>query len=152
REGALAGADVKIRLLLRSPGDIALIAAPRLSPGRRGALAIAMAVVATVGLLMALWYVVQQRARTKHILQAQISLQAEMHENEQQLRRSMEERERIGRDLHDDIIQSIYAVGLNLEDCRRVVRGSPEQAEARLTSAIGTLNNAIRHVRGFLVG
>jgi len=58
----------------------------------------------------------------------------------------------MGRDLHDDIIQSIYAVGLNLEDCRRVVRKSPDQAETRLTSAIDTLNNSIRHVRGFLAG
>jgi signal transduction histidine kinase len=75
-----------------------------------------------------------------------------MHQNEQQLRRSMEERERIGRDLHDDIIQSIYAVGLNLEDCRRVVRQSPQQSEARLTSAIETLNSAMGNVRGFLAG
>src|SRR3990172_11115275 len=29
----------------------------------------------------------------------------------------LEERERIGMDLHDGVIQSIYAVGLNLEDC-----------------------------------
>jgi signal transduction histidine kinase len=43
-------------------------------------------------------------------------------------------------------------VGLNLEDCRRVVHKSPEQAEARLTSAIEILNSSIRHVRGFLAG
>ena len=58
----------------------------------------------------------------------------------------------MGRDLHDDIIQSIYAVGLNLEDCRRVVRHSPDEADAKLTGAIHTLNSAIRSVRGFIAG
>lgn len=53
--------------------------------------------------------------------------------------------------MHDDIIQSIYAAGLGLEDCRRVVR-SPEQAEARLVAAIQMLNHTIRGVRGFIAG
>jgi signal transduction histidine kinase len=64
----------------------------------------------------------------------------------------MEERERMARDLHDDIIQSIYAVGLNLEDCRRAARNSREQLEQRLASAINTLNTTIRSVRGFIAG
>src|SRR5262249_10473117 len=86
------------------------------------------------------------------VLEVQAALQSEMRQGEQQLRRSMEERDRIGRDLHDDIIQSIYAVGLNLEDCRRVIKQSPQQAEERIGSAINTLNNTIRNVRGFLSG
>ena len=52
----------------------------------------------------------------------------------------------------DDILQSIYAAGLGLEDCRRVVRQSPEQAEARLVAAIQMLNHTIRGVRGFIAG
>jgi signal transduction histidine kinase len=152
KEDDLAGADPKIRLLLRSPSDIAVVALPRPLAAHNGALTKVIAMGATLLLLLALWYIAQQHARTKHILQAQTSLQTEMHQNVQQLRRSMEERERIGRDLHDDIIQSIYAVGLNLEDCRRVVRNSPQLAEGRLTSAIETLNSSIRHVRGFLAG
>ena len=152
RENAGARADPTIRLLLRSPGDIALVAGPRTLPGRAAAVATATAGVATAGLLLALWHMGVLRARTKHMQQEQTLLQAEMHQNEEQLRRSMEERERIGRDLHDDIIQSIYAVGLNLEDCRRIVRQSPEKSEARLTSAIEMLNSAMRNVRGFLAG
>jgi signal transduction histidine kinase len=151
RDDTLAGIDTRIRLLLRAPNDIAVIAAPKTLAGHGVGFASTTALVAAA-LLLALWYIRQQHARTKHILQAQTSLQAEMHQSVQQLRRSMEERERIGRDLHDDIIQSIYAVGLNLEDCRRVVRNSPDLAEGRLTSAIQTLNSSIRHVRGFLAG
>jgi signal transduction histidine kinase len=75
-----------------------------------------------------------------------------MSEGEKQLRRSMEERERIARDLHDDIIQSIYAVGLNLEECRRAARQPGEQAERRLGVAINMLNGTIRSIRGFISG
>jgi signal transduction histidine kinase len=151
-EDAHAGADPTIRLLLRSPNDIVIVAAPPTLSGRGMAVATATAILATVGLLLALWHVGHLRARTKHMVQAQTLLQVEMHQNEQQLHRSMEERERIGRDLHDDIIQSMYAVGLNLEDCQRIVRQSPEKSEARLTSAIEILNSAMRNVRGFLAG
>jgi GAF domain-containing protein len=38
----------------------------------------------------------------------------------------LEERQRIGMDLHDGVIQSIYAVGLNLEECSEVVFNQPE--------------------------
>ena len=40
---------------------------------------------------------------------------ARLHEQVQRLA-VVEERERIGQDLHDGIIQSLYAVGLSLED------------------------------------
>jgi signal transduction histidine kinase len=104
------------------------------------------------GTLLAFWYARKQRRETEHMLQLQVSLQAEMKQGQQQLRRSMDERERIGRNLHDDIIQSIYAVGLNLEDCRRLTVHSPQEAESRLVSAINVLNNTIRSVRGFISG
>ncbi|MGC3960974.1 MAG: sensor histidine kinase [Verrucomicrobiota bacterium] len=86
------------------------------------------------------------------MLELHATLQTEMRQSEQQLRRSLEERERIGRDLHDDIIQSIYAAGLSLEDSRRLLRQSPDQAETRLGAAIHTLNDTIRGVRGFIAG
>jgi signal transduction histidine kinase len=146
------GAEPVVSLLLRSPMDIQAIA---LAVSRRtlGLQALAAsAILTSVGLAVALWFIQQQRRRTEHVLQLQVALQAEMRQGEQQLRRSMEERDHIGRDLHDDIIQSIYAVGLGLEDCRRVIRQSPEQAEPRLASAIHALNNTIRSVRGFIAG
>ena len=40
---------------------------------------------------------------------------ARLHEQVQRLA-IVEERERIAKDLHDGVIQSIYAVGLSLED------------------------------------
>jgi PAS domain S-box-containing protein len=70
--------------------------------------------------------------------------------SEQQLRVSLEERERLGRDLHDSIIQSIYAAGLNLDDCARLTSREPASVEKRLTKITADLNQVIREVRGFI--
>ncbi|MBN9690908.1 MAG: PAS domain S-box protein [Verrucomicrobia bacterium] len=72
--------------------------------------------------------------------------------SERQLRASLAERERLGRDLHDGIIQSIYAVGLRLEDCAHVVSSQPEKTSDCLKQITGELNRVIRQVRGFIVG
>ncbi|MCC7375966.1 MAG: PAS domain S-box protein [Verrucomicrobiales bacterium] len=70
--------------------------------------------------------------------------------SEQQMRVSLEERERLGRDLHDSIIQSIYAVGLNLDDCARITTREPEAVEKRLRKITADLNLVIREVRSFI--
>ena len=44
----------------------------------------------------------------------------------------VEERERIGRDLHDGIIQALYAVGLSLEDVLELMTENPTEAAARV--------------------
>jgi signal transduction histidine kinase len=146
------GGDPKVCLLLRSPLDVQVISRPSLMRTLGMRVLAAAAVLTSAGLAVALWFIQRQRRRTEHVLQLQVSLQAEMRQGEERLRRSLEERERIGRDLHDDIIQSIYAAGLSLEDCRRVVRQSPGQAESRLAEAVHTLNNAIGSVRSFIAG
>jgi PAS domain S-box-containing protein len=74
-----------------------------------------------------------------------------LRQSEHQLRRSLEERIRIGRDLHDGIIQSIYAVGLGLGECRRLLSDHPT-AEQRLERCIAELNSVIRDVRNFIGG
>jgi signal transduction histidine kinase len=73
-------------------------------------------------------------------------------DNSDQLRRYEEERERIGQDLHDNIIQSIYAVGLGLEDCRRHAGADSPEVDGRLATAIRALNSVIRDVRQFIGG
>ena len=75
-----------------------------------------------------------------------------LRQSEHQLRKSLEERERIGRDLHDGIIQSIYAVGLSLEDCKRLVSIEPIEVEHRLSKVLNDLNGVIREVRNFILG
>jgi signal transduction histidine kinase len=63
----------------------------------------------------------------------------------------LEERTRIGMDLHDGIIQSIYAVGLTLESSRLVLPEDPQEADQLLGVAIEGLNNAIRDIRNFIL-
>jgi signal transduction histidine kinase len=76
---------------------------------------------------------------------------ARLHEQVQRLA-IVEERERIGRDLHDGIIQSIYAVGLSLEDVPDLMAEEPEEARARVERAIDSLDQSIRDIRNFIFG
>ncbi len=75
---------------------------------------------------------------------------ARLHSN---VRRAtiLDERERIGMDLHDGIIQSIYGVGLTLENTRAVLREDPKSADIRLQKAMEDLNRTIRDIRNYIL-
>jgi hypothetical protein len=68
------------------------------------------------------------------------------------LEQSLAERIRLGQDLHDGIIQSLYAAGLNVEAVRPLLRTQPEEADRRLERMREGLNHTIREVRGFVLG
>ena len=74
---------------------------------------------------------------------------ARLHEQVQRLA-VVEERERIGRDLHDGIIQRIYGVNLSLDDVPELVRTDPDEAARRVDQAIDSLNEAIGAIREFI--
>jgi signal transduction histidine kinase len=76
---------------------------------------------------------------------------ARLHDRVQRLA-IVEERERIGKDLHDGIIQSLYAVGLTLEDVPELMSEDPADAAARVDRAIESLNLTIRDIRNFIFG
>jgi signal transduction histidine kinase len=63
-----------------------------------------------------------------------------------------DERDRIGRDLHDGIIQSLYAVSLSLEDVPELMAEGRPEAERRVDQAIESLHLAIRDIRNFIYG
>lgn len=63
----------------------------------------------------------------------------------------LEERERIGMDLHDGIIQSIYAVGLALDYARSTVRDDPASAREKINQAIDGLDTTIRDIRSYIL-
>jgi two-component system, NarL family, sensor histidine kinase DevS len=62
----------------------------------------------------------------------------------------LEERDRIGMDLHDGIIQSIYAVGLALDYARLAIEENPEQACHKIEQAIEGLNSTIGDIRSYI--
>lgn len=76
---------------------------------------------------------------------------ARLHQQVQELA-IVDERLRISRDLHDGIIQGIYAVGLTLEDVPDLMTEEPAEAVARVDRAIDRLNTTIRDIRTFIVG
>ncbi len=72
---------------------------------------------------------------------------------EQDLRHAMEERERLSQDLHDGILQSLYAVGLGLEGCKPLIEAHRhEQALEATEQAIAQLNRVMAEVRNFIAG
>jgi two-component system sensor histidine kinase DevS len=75
---------------------------------------------------------------------------ARLHENTRRLA-VLEERERIGMDLHDGIIQSIYGVGLSLESALHSLDNDPRDAKVRVQRSIEGLNQAIRDLRGYIL-
>ena len=59
----------------------------------------------------------------------------------------LRERERIGRDLHDGIIQSIYAAGLHLEQATTEADRSPDRTRERIGTVMGELNRITGDIR-----
>jgi signal transduction histidine kinase len=76
---------------------------------------------------------------------------ARLHEQVRRLA-VVDERERISNDLHDGIIQSIYAVGLSLEDVPDLIQDDPDEVERRVERAIVSLQLTIRDIRNFIFG
>lgn len=75
---------------------------------------------------------------------------ARLHANARRLA-VLEERERIGMDLHDGIIQSMYAVGLILEGALLACDENPQAAKEQINRAINGLNQAIRDIRSYIL-
>ncbi|MGZ9140658.1 MAG: PAS domain S-box protein, partial [Nitrospira sp.] len=77
-------------------------------------------------------------------------------QRERDLSAALQERERISQDLHDGILQSLYAVGLGLEACKPLIRKRrdpvAEKFMATLDHAIGQLNQVMTEVRNFIAG
>jgi len=60
------------------------------------------------------------------------------------------ERERIAMDLHDGVIQTVYAVALHLEDAADRVREAPEEVQPTLNEAIEKLHQVIKDIRSYI--
>jgi len=76
---------------------------------------------------------------------------ARLHEQVQRLA-VVDERDRISRELHDSVIQMIYAVTLSLDDVPDLVKEAPAEAAIRVDRAIDALHDVIRDIRHFIFG
>ena len=85
-------------------------------------------------------------------LHAAIAMEnARLHDAERRLA-VIEERERIGRDMHDGTIQNLYAITLMLDDVPQLVTENPREARERVDQAIDSLQGVIRDIRNFIFG
>lgn len=62
----------------------------------------------------------------------------------------LEERDRISKELHDGVIQSIYSVGLSLQGAMALVERDPDETRKRMDEVINTLDNVVRDVRSYI--
>lgn len=67
-------------------------------------------------------------------------------------KQAMADRERISQDLHDNILQSLYAVGMQLEAGKLLSGKAPRKSKHHVTQAVRQLNHLVLEVRQFIVG
>lgn len=93
-----------------------------------------------------------QRNRLKEEIEKRRRTEQALLASEDQLRRTLDERIRLGRDLHDGVIQSLYACGMGLAGVRSLLPSGQTEAVARLEQIRDALNTTIHDVRNFITG
>jgi len=79
-------------------------------------------------------------------------LEARVEDRTRDLSQAFVEREQLNRDLHDDVLQSLYAVGLHLEANRVAQPADPAEAVGRIPQALEQLKITMKHVRSYIAG
>ena len=77
--------------------------------------------------------------------QAGIALELAEHRSDAERLAVLQDRDRIGRDLHDLVIQRLYATGMSLQGAMPLI-ARPEASE-RVSSAVDSLDETIREIR-----
>jgi two-component system, NarL family, sensor histidine kinase DevS len=76
---------------------------------------------------------------------------ARLHARVQELA-LLEDRERIARDLHDTIVQRLFATGLSLQGTIGLMRTDPVAAIDRVQTAVDDLDLTVKHIRSAIFG
>lgn len=84
-------------------------------------------------------------------VQTALALSYAMERRERERLAVYEERDRIARDLHDLVIQRIFAAGMMLEGVRRTA-DLPPPAQARLERAVDELDATVKEIRTTIFG
>lgn len=71
---------------------------------------------------------------------------------EERLSALLDDRGRVSRDLHDSVLQSLYAIGLSLETSHRINSSTQSRGDQAYTNAVDQLNHLIHEVRGMIKG
>ncbi len=104
-------------------------------------------------LFLATALLVQAYRRTQERLhQLNQELEARIEDRTRDLSRVFEEREQLNRNLHDDVLQSLYAVGLRLEAGQSAQNTEPTEAAGRILRALEQLKLTMKQIRGYIAG
>ena len=84
--------------------------------------------------------------------QAGVALELSARRAEVQRYAVFEDRDRIARDLHDLVIQRLFATGMQLEGAGRLIPDHPDEAGRRVRAAVDDLDGTIRELRSTIYG
>ncbi|MDP9102019.1 MAG: histidine kinase, partial [Actinomycetota bacterium] len=84
--------------------------------------------------------------------QAAVALELAERRREAERFALVEDRDRIGRDLHDLVIQRLFATGMQLQSAVRLVALDPAEATSRVNRAVDELDSTIRELRSTIYG
>lgn len=92
-------------------------------------------------------------ARTLEMFATHASIAIENARLQQQSKQVaiLRERERFGMNMHDGIIQQLYAMGLILDDTQHRVESDPATTRERIGKTIEDLNQVIRDIRAYIM-
>ena len=76
--------------------------------------------------------------------------QARQAEGERRRLEVLEERERIAKELHDGVVQSLFAVGMALQGASAI--SHDQDLERRLQNAVDDIDRTIRDLRNYIFG
>ncbi|HEX7861260.1 MAG TPA: ATP-binding protein [Verrucomicrobiae bacterium] len=136
--------------LLAQADEIEVLRAGRAAIVPQQSSKLLLAAMASLALVLAAFAWSTHKA-SKNAQELASSASMRLGETEKEISQLKDSRERLGRDLHDHIIQSIYAVGLGLEDCKQAL-ADPTKVEPRLKSALNGINDVIRELRSVISG
>jgi signal transduction histidine kinase len=84
--------------------------------------------------------------------QAAVALELAERRGEAERFAIIQDRDRIGRDLHDLVIQRLFATGMQLQSAVRMVDQDPAEVRTRINRAVDELDGTIRELRSTIYG
>jgi signal transduction histidine kinase len=112
--------------------------------------------IGTRGVLVLLWREPPPLGFTEDVAdfgrQAAVALELAERRREAERFALVEDRDRIARDLHDLVIQRLFATGMQLQSAIRLVDENPAETRKRLNQAVDELDGTIRELRSTIYG
>jgi signal transduction histidine kinase len=128
----------------------------RAAPVRAGDLEGLALPVGTVGVLVCLWHELPSEPQLAdlELFSAQAAVALELADRRRQAESFavLEDRDRIARDLHDLVIQRLFATGMLLQSAVRLTQTAPEEVRQRVDRAVDELDGTIRELRSTIYG